>query len=142
MGPGILNPKVDVFAKITFGEEIYFNSLLSNCWSKNTVIIVSYSNNVYSTCNSSKKNAAPLETEFNKILSVWTCINQLFFLLSFQCLYMPTLILLPLDGHNFKIMRKLLQNKNLLFMKTINKDLVPRKLSLLIRWNMRIIHRN
>lgn len=65
-----------------------------------------------------------------------------FFLLPFQSLYMPTLILLPLDAHNFKIMTKPLQNKNLLFMTTVNTDLVPRKFSLLIRWNMRIIPRN
>lgn len=54
---------------------------------------------------------------------------------------MPILILLPLDGHNFKIITKLLQN-SFLFMKTTNQDLVPREFFLLIRWNMRIIERN
>lgn len=39
---------------------------------------------------------------------------------------MPILILL--DGHNFKIITKLLQNNAFLFMKTINQDLVPNQM--------------
>lgn len=74
--------------------------------------------------------------------SEYLSINLFFLLLPFQSLYMPILILLPLDGHNFKIITKPLQDKNLLSMNTVNQDLVPREFFFFIRWNMRIIHRN
>lgn len=64
-----------------------------------------------------------------------------FFLLPSKIFQMLILILLPLDGHNFKIITQILQN-NILFMKTVNQDLVSREFSLLIRWKIRVIYRN
>lgn len=103
--------------------------------------MVSYSNNVYKTCNNSKKKNLPLLKQ-EKVSSFYQSEFVFINFFSFKSLYMAILILLPLDGHNFKIITKLLQNNSFLFMKTINEDLVPREFFLLIRWNMRIIYRN
>lgn len=105
--------------------------------------MVSYSNNVYRTNNNNSKKTLPLlkQNEFRFYQPESVSINVIFFLLPFQSLFMSILILLPLDDHNFKIIKKPLQNQNLLFMKTINQDLVPREFSFIIRWSMRIIHR-
>lgn len=105
--------------------------------------MVSYSNNIYRTNNNNSKKILPLlkQNEFRFYQPESVSINFIFFLLPFQSLFMSILILLPLDDHNFKIITKPLQNQNLLFMKTINQDLVPREFSFIIRWSMRIIPR-